>query len=140
VLTLNSWTPPHHRTAKIRKEMCDDMAIELILTKYTQKGAEGVVKEGFCFRRAAIQKVAEEYGERLVGFWATDDGEWDSVVILEYTADNNPAGSVATNLHAKASGTIERTRRLRLFTPETADSDLGVSAEMEWAGQSSPPS
>jgi uncharacterized protein with GYD domain len=120
--------------------MRDVMAIELILIKYSREGARGVVKEGFGFRRAAIQKVAAEYGERLLGFWATDDGEWDSVVILEATGDNNPAGSVAANLHGHASGTIERIRRLRLYTPEIADADLGVAADMQWAGQNAPSS
>lgn len=111
------------------------MTIELILIKYSQQGARGVVEEGFVARRAAIQKVAEDYGEQLVGFWATDDGEWDSATILESTDDHHPAGSVATNLHARASGTIERVRRLRLYQAEVADEDLGVAAHMHWAGQ-----
>jgi uncharacterized protein with GYD domain len=108
--------------------------IELILTKYSRQGAQGIIEDGFCERRDAIQKVAAQFGETLVGYWATDNGEWDSVAILE-ASDDNPAGSVATNLRGVASGSVERFRRFRLYTPEQADADLGVAAEARWAGQ-----
>ena len=79
--------------------------IDLIHIKYTQQGARGLLEEGFCARRAEVQRVAEQYGERVAGYWVTDDGEWDVVFVLE-GPDNadHPAGGVAANLRGQASG------------------------------------
>jgi len=114
--------------------------IDLIHIKYTQQGARGLLEEGFCARRAEVQRVAEQYGERVAGYWVTDDGEWDVVFVLE-GPDNadQPTGGVAANLRGQASGSIASIRRTRLYAPEAVDVDLGVVSDMRFAGQAAPP-
>ena len=117
------------------------MLTDLIFVKYSEQGAQGLLSEGFCRRRAEVQRVAEQYGERLAGYWATDDGEWDVVFILEAPDDHgHPAAGVVANLRGHASGTIARIHRTRLYSPETADADLDVVADMRYAGQDAPAS
>jgi uncharacterized protein with GYD domain len=114
------------------------MAIELIFTKYTQEGCAAIVDGGYVARRAALDKIVTDVGGRLVGYWATDDGEWDSVMIIE--GDGAPAGSATANLRGRASGQVERMRRYRLYNPDETDATLDLLAGVTWPGATGPSS
>jgi uncharacterized protein with GYD domain len=108
--------------------------IEMVLTKYNEKGARGVLAEGLRARRTSIEKIVADFHGTLLGFWATDEGEFDTVTVMEFP-DQIDASGVAVNLQGQASGTWERVRRFRLYTAEAADADLGVGSDFQWAGQ-----
>jgi uncharacterized protein with GYD domain len=111
------------------------MVADLIHVKYTEHGARAVLQEGFRSRRAEVQRIAEQYGERLAGYWVTDDGEWDVVFVLEAPDDGgHPGAGVVANLRGQASGSIARIRRTRLYSPEAVDADLDLIADMHFAG------
>ena len=109
--------------------------IQLNLLKYSEKGAAAVVKEGLAARRAAVEKILKEFGGRLLGFWATDDGEWDAVFVIEVPTDFDLSSGVALNLRGQASGTWERVRSIFLYQPEDVDRALQVADSFRFAGQ-----
>jgi len=109
--------------------------IELLMLKYSEKGAAAVVREGLVSRREALAKAASAVGGRIVGFWATDQGEWDAVFVLETPGEVDQAGGVGLNLRGQASGTWERIQRVRLYNPEDVDATLQVADTFRYAGQ-----
>jgi uncharacterized protein with GYD domain len=109
--------------------------IELVMLKYSEKGAAAIVREGLVSRREAVAKVVSDLGGRILGFWATDQGEWDAVFVMETPGEADQAGGVSTNLRGQASGTWERFQRLRLFNPEDVDASLQVADTFRYAGQ-----
>ena len=109
--------------------------IQLNLLKYSEKGAAAVVKEGLASRRAAVEKILEDFGGRLLGFWGSDDGEWDAVFITEVPAEFDLSSGVALNLRGKASGTWERFHSIFLYQPEDVDRNLQVADAFRYAGQ-----
>jgi len=109
--------------------------IELLMLKYSEKGAAAVVREGLVSRREAVAKAASAVGGRIVGFWATDQGEWDAVFVLETPGEVDQAGGVGLNLRGQASGTWERIQRVRLYNPEDVDATLQVADTFRYAGQ-----
>jgi uncharacterized protein with GYD domain len=109
--------------------------IQLHLLKYSEKGAAAVMQEGLTSRRAAVDKALEGVGGRLVGFWGTDDGQWDAVFVTETPADVDLSSGVALNLRGQASGTWERIRSIYLYPPEDVDRNLQASDTFRYAGQ-----
>jgi uncharacterized protein with GYD domain len=109
--------------------------IQLHLLKYSEKGAAAIMQEGLTSRRAAVEKALEGIGGRLLGFWGTDDGEWDAVFVTEAPADVDLSSGVALNLRGQASGTWERISSIYLYPPEDVDRNLQVADTFRYAGQ-----
>jgi uncharacterized protein with GYD domain len=109
--------------------------IQLHLLKYSEKGAAAVVKDGLASRRAAVERILEDSGGRVLGFWGTDDGAWDAVFVTEVPAEFDLSSGVGLNLRGQASGTWERVRSIFLYQPEDVDRSLQVGDAFRFAGE-----
>ncbi|MEX1258374.1 MAG: GYD domain-containing protein [Gemmatimonadota bacterium] len=92
------------------------MAKYLFQGSYTEKGVEGLRKEGGSKRRKAIEKVTKGLGGKVEAFYFTF-GKDDFAVIVEV-----PSGveAAAVALAVNASGAV-RARTTVLLSPEEID-------------------
>src|SRR4029077_17937248 len=87
----------------------------LTMVSYTPEGIKGLVKEGGAARRASVEKMLENLGGRLEGFYFAF-GDNDAYVISE-GPDNGPSPAISV---AITPGAI-RTKTIVLLTPEEVD-------------------
>ena len=87
----------------------------LTMVSYTPEGIKGLVKEGGTARRAAVEKMLQNLGGRLEGFYFAF-GDNDAYVISE-GPDNATAAAISL---AITTGAI-RTKTIVLLTPEEVD-------------------
>jgi uncharacterized protein with GYD domain len=92
------------------------MATFMVQFKYTEKGMQGLVKDGGTKRREATRDLVEALGGKLVAYYF-GFGEYDGLAIIE-GLDN--AETVAGNLTAAVTGTVQ-TKTTVLVTPEEMD-------------------
>jgi uncharacterized protein with GYD domain len=86
----------------------------LFRARYKQQGLQGLIKEGASGRVAAIEKVVNEVGGRVIAqYWAF--GEDDYLLIAELV-DNTTAAALATTV--AASGAASVTTTVLLTAPE----------------------
>jgi uncharacterized protein with GYD domain len=100
----------------------------LTMVSYTPEGIKGLVKEGGTARRAAVQKMLENLGGRLEGFYFAF-GENDAYVISE-GPDNATAAAISL---AITTGAI-RTKTIVLLTPEEVDQAVRIPVDYQPAG------
>ena len=101
----------------------------LTMVSYTPGGIKGLVKEGGTARRAAVQKMLENLGGRLEGFYFAF-GENDAYVISE-GPDNATAAAISL---AITTGAI-RTKTIVLLTPEEVDQAVRIPIDYQPAGK-----
>ena len=101
----------------------------LTMVSYTPEGIKGLVKEGGTARRAAVQKMLENLGGRLEGFYFAF-GENDAYVISE-GSDNATAAAISL---AITTGAI-RTKTIVLLTPEEVDQAVRIPVDYQPAGK-----
>ena len=101
----------------------------LTMVSYTPEGIKGLVKEGGTARRAAVQKMLENLGGRLEGFYFAF-GENDAYVISE-GPDNATAAAISL---AITTGAI-RTKTIVLLTPEEVDQAVRIPIDYQPAGK-----
>jgi uncharacterized protein with GYD domain len=101
----------------------------LTMVSYTPEGIKGLVKEGGTARRAAVQKMLENLGGRLEGFYFAF-GENDAYVISE-GPDNATAAAISL---AITTGAI-RTKTIVLLTPEEVDQAVRIRVDYQPAGK-----
>ena len=101
----------------------------LTMVSYTPEGIKGLVKEGGTARRAAVQKMLENLGGRLEGFYFAF-GENDAYVISE-GPDNATAAAISL---AITTGAI-RTKTIVLLTPEEVDQAVRLPADYHPSGK-----
>jgi uncharacterized protein with GYD domain len=101
----------------------------LTMVSYTPEGINGLVKEGGTARRAAVQKMLENLGGRLEGFYFAF-GENDAYVISE-GPDNATAAAISL---AITTGAI-RTKTIVLLTPEEVDQAVSIPVDYQPAGK-----
>jgi uncharacterized protein with GYD domain len=101
----------------------------LTMVSYTPEGIKGLVKEGGTARRAAVQKMLENLGGRLEGFYFAF-GENDAYVISE-GPDNATAAAISL---AITTGAI-RTKTIVLLTPEEVDQAVRIPVDYQPAGK-----
>lgn len=96
----------------------------LVLARYTQEGARGLMAKGGSARREAVRSMTEELGGRLEAFYF-GFGKTDAYVVVD-VPDANTA--LAISLAVNASGGATATT-VPLLTPEEVDaaSKLSVS-------------
>ena len=87
----------------------------MTMVSYTPEGIKGLVKEGGTARRRAVEKMLENLGGRLEGFYFAF-GENDAYVITE-GPDNATAAAISL---AITTGAV-RTKTIILLTPEELD-------------------
>jgi uncharacterized protein with GYD domain len=87
----------------------------LTMVSYTPEGIKGLVKEGGTARRRAVEKMLENLGGRLEGFYFAF-GENDAYVITE-GPDNATAAAISL---AITTGAV-RTKTIILLSPEEID-------------------
>lgn len=78
------------------------MAKFLIRASYTQAGLEGVIKEGFASREAAVTALVEGSGGSLEGFYFAY-GEDDVIAVFE----GDEAAAIALSLAVNRTGSVE---------------------------------
>lgn len=88
----------------------------LVQGAYTDRGLEGLLKEGGSKRRAMVEKLAEEMGGKLDVFYFAFGGD-DFVIILDLPSNIDMA---ATAIVAQASGMV-KSRVTVLMAPEEVD-------------------
>jgi uncharacterized protein with GYD domain len=88
----------------------------LVQGSYTDKGLQGLLKEGGSKRRVMVEKLAEEMGGKLDVFYYAF-GSDDFVIILDLPSNIDMA---ATAIVAQASGTV-KSRVTVLMAPEEVD-------------------
>lgn len=101
----------------------------LTMVSYTPEGIKGLVKEGGTARRAAVEKMLENLGGRLEGFYFAF-GENDAYVISE-GPDNATAAAISL---AITTGAI-RTKTIVLLTPEEVDQAVRIPVDYQPAGK-----
>ena len=101
----------------------------LTMVSYTPEGIKGLVKEGGTARRGAVQKMLENLGGRLEGFYFAF-GENDAYVISE-GPDNATAAAISL---AITTGAI-RTKTIVLLTPEEVDQAVRIPIDYQPAGK-----
>ena len=92
------------------------MATFMVQFKYTEKGMQGLVKDGGTKRREATRDLVEALGGKLVAYYF-GFGEYDGLAIIE-GLDN--VKTVAGNLTAAVTGMVQ-TKTTVLVTPEEMD-------------------
>jgi uncharacterized protein with GYD domain len=107
----------------------DVMPKYLTMVSYTPEGIKGLVKEGGTARRAAVEKMLENLGGRLEGFYFAF-GENDAYVISE-GPDNATAAAISL---AITTGAI-RTKTIVLLTPEEVDQAVRIPVDYQPAGK-----
>ncbi len=79
----------------------------LLRASYTQKGIEGVLREGGTGRAAAVKALVESVGGSLVcAFWAFGDDDFIGIAELP---DNVAAASVAATVGATGAAAVQTT-------------------------------
>ena len=78
------------------------MSTYIVLGKYSNKGAEGLI-DGSSDRRAAMEKLTKSVGAKLIDYHITR-GVYDFCIITEADSFEMIA---AMNLKAKATGTLK---------------------------------
>ncbi len=78
------------------------MSTYIVLGKYSNKGAEGLI-DGSSDRRAAMEKLTKSVGAKLIDYHITR-GVYDFCIITEADSFEMIA---AMNLKAKAAGTLK---------------------------------
>ena len=101
----------------------------LTMVSYTPEGIKGLVKEGGTARRAAVEKMLENLGGRLEGFYFAF-GENDAYVISE-GPDNATAAAISL---AITTGAI-RTKTIVLLTPEEVDEAVKIPVDYHPSGK-----
>ena len=101
----------------------------LTMVSYTPEGIKGLVKEGGTARRAAVEKMLENLGGRLEGFYFAF-GENDAYVISE-GPDSATAAAISL---AITTGAI-RTKTIVLLTPEEVDQAVRIPVDYQPAGK-----
>jgi uncharacterized protein with GYD domain len=92
----------------------------LTMVSYTPEGIKGLVKEGGTARRRAVEKMLENLGGRLEGFYFAF-GENDAYVITE-GPDNATAAAISL---AITTGAV-RTKTIILLSPEELDQAVKI--------------
>jgi uncharacterized protein with GYD domain len=92
------------------------MASFLIQFSYTEKGVQGLLKEGGSKRRDATEQLIKSVGGRLVAYYFAF-GEYDGFVIVDGVEN---ADAAAASLTAAASGAV-KTKTTVLLTPDEID-------------------
>ena len=101
----------------------------LTMVSYTPEGIKGLVKEGGTARCAAVEKMLQNLGGRLEGFYFAF-GENDAYVISE-GPDNATAAAISL---AITTGAI-RTKTIVLLTPEEVDQAVRIPVEFHPPGK-----
>lgn len=101
----------------------------LVQASYTDKGSEGLVKEGGTGRRDAVEQVTKQLGGKVESTYFAF-GDFDLYSILDFP-DNVSMAAVA--LAVKASGAIQ-TKATVLLTPEEIDAAAKKSVEFRPPG------
>ena len=83
---------------------------------YTTAGAQGLKKDGGSARRAMVQKMLEQAGGRLEGFYFAL-GESDVFVVADLP---DAVAATAISLAVNATGAVQM-RTVPLITPEEMD-------------------
>jgi uncharacterized protein with GYD domain len=105
------------------------MGFYLFRASYTQKGIEGVLKEGGTARRAAVEKLVASVGGRLeCAYWAF--GAEDFIAIAELP-DNAAAARLAATVGATGTSSVTTTV---LMTAAEIDAAVGRSVEYRAPG------
>ena len=97
---------------------------------YSQKGIEGVMKEGGTARKAAATALAESVGGRLEAFYFAF-GAHDFYVVAELP---DHAAAVVLSATVGASGAMSAFETVALITPEEADEAAKRSARYRAPG------
>lgn len=106
------------------------MAKYLFHGSYTQKGAEGVMKEGGTGRRKATRRLTESLGGTLEAYYFAF-GDNDFYVIADLP-DN--VSSAAASMVANLSGAVA-VKTVVLLTPEELDQAVKMSADYRPPGE-----
>ncbi|MBV9107010.1 MAG: GYD domain-containing protein [Verrucomicrobia bacterium] len=101
----------------------------LTMVSYTPEGLKGLVKEGGTARRATVEKMLQNLGGRLEGFYFAF-GDNDAYVISE-GPDNATAAAISL---AITTGAI-RTKTIVLLTPEEVDQAVKIPVEYRPPGE-----
>jgi uncharacterized protein with GYD domain len=95
----------------------------LTMVSYTPEGIRGLVKQGGTARRVAVEKMLENLGGRLEGFYFAF-GDNDAYVITD-GPDNATAAAISL---AITTGAI-RTKTIVLLTPEELDQAVKIPVD-----------
>jgi uncharacterized protein with GYD domain len=95
----------------------------LTMVSYTPEGIRGLVKEGGTARRLAVEKILQNLGGHLEGFYFAF-GDNDAYVISE-GPDNATAAAISL---AVTTGAI-RTKTIVLLTPEELDQAMKLRVD-----------
>jgi uncharacterized protein with GYD domain len=88
----------------------------MVQASYTSEGIKGVLAKGGSSRREVVQKMAEELGGTVEGFYFAF-GDTDAFVILDMPDNTSVAAAAMT---VSASGATKATT-VALLTPEEMD-------------------
>ena len=101
------------------------MAKYLITGSYTQKGMEGLLKDGGTGRREALKKAVEAFGGKLEAlYYAFGENDF---YIIEDLPDNV---TMTAGLLAVAATGATKTKTVVLLAPEEVDAAVGKAKSL----------
>jgi uncharacterized protein with GYD domain len=121
---VNRWRriPLSPIVKQVRREPIPQFTSEVVMPKflwrvsYTPQGAQGLQKDGGTARRAAVQRLTEQGGGKLEGFYFAL-GECDAYVIADLP-DTTTATAISLAVAAAGAAHLET---VLLVTPEEMD-------------------
>lgn len=103
------------------------MALYLQFVKFSPKGAQSLLENGFGARRDEIARILDENGlGTLREFWFIADGDWHVVSVVENDATH--AYGAHSQLQQAATGAIENVRTMRI----AEGADIDASPVLDW--------
>lgn len=91
------------------------------LVKYTTEALQGVRADGYATRFDAIKELGESVGVTIESMEFTFSGEWDFMAVMSAPSVDEV---LAMASFAEASGTIERSTMMELFSGEQMDAAI----------------
>ena len=113
------------------------MPLVLALAKLSPDATRGLVDQGPVARAEYFKETVEGTGNKVIGYYLAEGGEWDVVVLVDFAEDQVGAPGVATMLPTQAaSGIWMKTQQIRLYTPEEVQAALGAATTLRPPGSS----
>ena len=108
--------------------MVEVMALYLQLVKFSPKGAQALLEQGFKARRDEVSRIFDESGLGTVkAFWFIADGDWHVASVVEQNDASHTFGA-ESQLRQAATGTIESVRVMRI----TEGAGIEASSGHDW--------
>lgn len=97
------------------------MSLVLVMAKLTPEAMQTWHAQGLAKRAAEVSDALESIGGSVVGYYAADGGEWDSVNIFRLPDDWGTAAMISFFQRSYGAGAHVRLQHIHLATAEEVD-------------------